>query len=70
MKFVPPRAYCLLHACHAFCDELISFVSDVLLFVQIYILGLSHMYHCNWLLFSLAFMIYQYKFLDTIDLFM
>ena len=23
-KLVPPRAYCLLHACHTFCDELIS----------------------------------------------
>ena len=28
-KLVPPRAYCLLHACHTFCD--------VLLFVQIYL---------------------------------
>ena len=38
VKLVPPRACCLLHACHAFCDELVSllwcYLSDVPLFVR------------------------------------
>ena len=42
--------------CHTFCDKLTW----------------SHMYHCNCFLATYipAFMIYRYKFLDTIDLFM